>query len=340
MNKGENKIMSKGGRILMACLMLFCLIISILTPTAYAAEPIQVTLTVKQVVVSVGLTVPQNKAFAYRLTSKTNSAPMPEGSGSDGYTFTISGTNAAKIAPITFSVEGSYIYELKCVSDADENYTIDKTAYTIEINITDDLTAFIIIHLNDGDKVDEMCFEHIYGEKIPGYAVDTTVEKIVSGNPKTQSAFTFELKAENPLNLMPAGSADGVKTIRITGAGKADFGKWNYTKEGVYRYTVLEIDSGVKGYTYDTEIYTITDTVTTVNGKLVGARVITNRQNKQVTGLTFTNKYDEGKDGPKTGDDLFSVFDVIVFSVGGVLALGAMVYFIVGGKRKGGAKDI
>jgi pilin isopeptide linkage protein len=182
--------------------------------------------------------------------------------------------------------------------------------------------------------------------------VDPPVVKTVSGDPAKASTFTFRLTADKPTNPMPAGSKDGVKDLQITGSGKGEFGTWSYTAEGTYYYTVSEVNTGEKGYTYDTTVYTITDAVKAVDGQLVVTRVVTNGANKQVTSLSFINTYTSGdggnsdnggnsngggkpgSDGPKMGDDTNFTLYIILFGLGGLLVIRTMVYLIVCRKRK------
>jgi pilin isopeptide linkage protein len=182
--------------------------------------------------------------------------------------------------------------------------------------------------------------------------VDPPVQKTVSGEPPANSEFTFQLKAGNPLNPMPAGSVNDIKTITITGAGQADFGAWAYTKEGTYYYTVSEVNGKVSGYTYDTTVYTFTDTVKAVDGQLAVTRVITNGAGKPVTNfLTFINTYKAsssgggggeggtgtgtgtGTNGPKTGDDSQATLYRVLLYMAGAVALGSAAYLLLSGRQ-------
>jgi sortase B len=101
------------------------------------------------------------------------------------------------------------------------------------------------------------------------------------------------------------------------------------------------VNTGETGYTYDTVTYTITDTVSEEDGQLKVSRVVTNEQNKQVTSLTFINKYSSGGGvtGPKTGDDSNTDLYIILLIAGGIFAAGGTVFMMAGRIRKGAAKD-
>ncbi|MDR0841500.1 MAG: hypothetical protein LBN26_09010, partial [Christensenellaceae bacterium] len=197
-----------------------------------------------------------------------------------------------------------------------------------------------------GGKTADLRFTHSFAPlpSDPLLMVDPPVQKTVSGEPPENSEFTFQLKAGNPLNPMPAGSVNDIKTITITGAGQADFGVWAYTKEGTYYYTVSEVNGKVSGYTYDTTVYTFTDTVKAVDGQLAVTRVITNGAGKPITNfLTFINTYKApssgdggtgtgtGTNGPKTGDDSQATLYRVLLYLAGTVALGSVAYLLASG---------
>lgn len=138
---------------------------------------------------------------------------------------------------------------------------------------------------------------------------DPPVEKIVKGDPKEDATFTFELRADDITNPMPAGSRDGVKQVTLKGAGKTEFGSWQYTEPGTYKYTVKEINTGDSNYKYDDTVYHLTDKVSLKGKKLVLKRTLVDGNGNEVDGMakfTFVNEYKPGSNppgpNPKTGD--------------------------------------
>ena len=292
------------GRHLAACLVLVCLIGTLFAPAASAAPAGQLMLPVQQVFESDGLSVPPSQAFTYLLTPQTPNAPLPSGSEAEGYSFTISGTREIEVDPIFFPASGIYVYEIKCITDSLPGYTVDRQVYTIEVHVTHDLTAILLVYDGADMKVPDLSFAHIYGTlpSDPNAMTDPPVTKTITGTPPATSTFTFRLTAEQPSNPMPAGSVNGIKTITIIGAGQAAFGTWSYPKEGTFRYTVSEVNSGIAGYSYDTSVYTITDVVTAADGQLVVSRTITNDAGQQVSSLSFVNTYTHsGTPSPPNG---------------------------------------
>jgi len=186
------------------------------------------------------------------------------------------------------------------------------------------------------------------------------VIKQVDGKPLTASVFTFELSAENPSNPMPDGSTDGVKRMSVIGPGRVEFGAWYYAHEGIYHYTVSEINTGAAGYIYDTNVYTITDTVWIENGQFKESRTITDSSGAEATELLFVNKYisrhtqpaetpdtstppadspsriGSTGDSPKTGDFSNPTLWIALIAIGSILL--ALLLFV--GYRSGGGVQI
>ena len=99
--------------------------------------------------------------------------------------------------------------------------------------------------------------------------VDPPVKKKITGDtPTAQETFRFEMTAQDASAPMPNNATGGSKIVSIRGEGTTDFGNMLYTKAGDYVYTVKELNDGKNGYTYDTDVYTLTVTVTDNNGVL------------------------------------------------------------------------
>jgi len=162
-----NKKIWRSGKFLAAGMVLICLMSVLLIPAVCALGTGEVSLTVKQVINSGSASAPPSGTFRYRLTPKTASAPMPAGSGPEGYTFHIAGTDEAQIGPIRFSAAGIYRYDLRCVAGMDAGCSVDPQVYTIEIHVVETLETISIVYLSDGVKASEISFEHTYGTTLP-----------------------------------------------------------------------------------------------------------------------------------------------------------------------------
>ena len=285
---------TRGVKILAAVLLLIFVMNVLLFPaTVFAAETWTATLTVKQVFTKTGQITPPSETFTYKLTPGQADNPMPANSGANGYIFTVTGTNSINIGQITFTNMGVYTYTINHITSPQPGYIYDQEVYTLMIYVDENRAVNTVVYNKNGEKTPDIKYTHTYRLRPsdPNLMADPPVVKTVSGNPAAISTFTFRLKAENLSNPMPAGSDNGVKTIQIAGSGWGEFGTWSYTEEGTYYYTVSEMNSGAKGYTYDTAVYTITDSVKSADGELVLTRVVTNSSNRQVTSLSFINIY-------------------------------------------------
>ena len=261
---------------------------------AYAAEG-RPGIAVSQKFISTSASA--NSTFTYRLAPLAPGNPMPEGNTADGYTFTLAGDGETEIEAPRFERQGIYKYTLyQIINEETSGYTYDRQAYLIEAYVGVSLNAKFIVTNADGAKTEQIIFENAYRlqPSDSGLMWDPPIVNTVYGNPGQDSVFTFRLAAQYASQPMPQGSLDGVKTVAIVGSGANAFGVWSYDIPGIYYYTAYEVDAGISGYTYDTTVYTITDTVTEVGGRLVVERVVTNESNRQVRSLTFINTYNQG----------------------------------------------
>jgi len=205
----------------MTLLILLCLISSLFisTMTAYAAGG-DVTLTVNQTFVNHGTSTPPGEAFTYRLTPLTSTAPMPIGSTTDGYTFTISGNQERQIGPISFNTLGLFTYELRNVTaNADNNFTIDQRVYMIYVQVTEGFEVAIIVKLNDDAKVPEILFENSYHQassSTPTPTPDSSPSPSPTPTPDSSSrAAPTPISSPNPTATptpIPGKPGDGPKT--------------------------------------------------------------------------------------------------------------------------------
>ena len=179
------------------------------------------------------------------------------------------------------------------------------------------------------DQQEEFVVTNTYAPEM--VAVDVPVRKVLEGNPKAASTFTFRMKALEKETPMPEGSKDGIKTATITGSGLSGFGNIEFKLPGSYRYEITEINDKVKNYQYDTSVYTLTVNVEDVNGKLL-AKTGIEKAGKTEKELVFTNRYKETKtflSRPKTGDSSH-----ILLYIGAILLSLVVISMKVLAKRK------
>jgi len=313
-------------RIFIILIMIPVMLLTGLTQmSAYAAdEPFY--LTVGQVFTASSSS--ETGIFRYKLKSlgagkpiwSTAVNPMPGGSGDAEYTFEINGNRSVNVGPFNFVQPGIYQYEIsQVIGERKTDYTYDERVFLIEIYVDTKLNVVYFIYNEEYKKAEKIEFRNSYRapdqpvitpepspsppvppvERRPVLMVDPPVKKTVFGNPPQDSTFQFMLRAHDVSNPMPKGSANGMKFIEVVGSGEGEFGTWDYERPGVYYYSVYEVNTYEEGYTYDTEMYTITDTVSMVDGEFVLNRIVTNHLNKPVTSMGFLNTYtpEESKPG-------------------------------------------
>jgi|GEM_PF-1346342 len=168
-------------------------------------------------------------------------------------------------------------------------------------------------------------------EKTP-VVIDPPVQKILQGDtPDEASNFTFTLKAADTSYPMPAGAADGVRSIVIKGAGSGEFGQISYSKAGTYTYSCYEEKSSISGYTFDANIYTMKVDVTENDTSYTAVVTITKPDGTSADSLEFTNTYTKPKTAqtgtntlgksPRTGDASPMMLLITVCLVSGCLAV-------------------
>ena len=187
---------------------------------------------------------------------------------------------------LTFKSVGTYNYTVEEVAGNDRHITYDATPYTISAIVTDNLDGTLKVTWKSGTGA--ILFKNTYTPDSTDAA--PSVEKKIAGkNPAKDSTFHFTLTGKDNAP-MPEGSKDGRKTVKITGEGKADFGKINFTRAGTYTYKVAEENGNESSYNYDSTEYTLTYKVTDVRGTLKAEQSIT-AGGKSADAMVFTNKY-------------------------------------------------
>ena len=290
MNRTKTKNKNIWALSVTAAFMLLALIVMAQSVAHAASKPVKIT--VSQIFSA--SSAPAGDVFTYILKPIGTGVPMPAYSGTRGYAFSIAGNGSVEIGPLTYGSQGVYRYEIfQEIDSYKSGYSYDRRTFAVEVHVDEELRAAVVAFVDIDRKVNNIAFENGYKAMAsdPKLMVDPPVRKTVTGEPDRDSVFIFKLIAQNPSNPMPSGSANGIKTMSITGSGFAEFGVWSYDKAGVYHYTVYEENTGEKGYTYDAAVYSIADIVTEENGRLVLSRAVTNELNKRVSTLDFENKY-------------------------------------------------
>ena len=256
--------------------------------------------------------------FTYRLKAHEKDTPMPSGGTADGYTFRITGSGSAVVGPISYSSQGIYRYSLYQVIAADNSsYTFDRRVYMIEVHVDESLNAYVIVKNANGTKVGSIVFINSYDPGDPPGPTDPPDPPPTDPPPTTPPPTTPPPTTPPPTTPPPTTPPPTPPPPTPTPVtpelpepqnpvDEFDFENGNTPGAGVdppITDNGLDIDDG---WTPATGLY------------------------------PSINLPNAGIDGPKTGDDSNTLFDIILFSSGGLLFMIAIVVIIRGRKRSRG----
>lgn len=225
-------------------------------------------------------------------------------------------------ADIEYTQPGEYQYLIYEVPTNKPGVSYDYAKYRVTVTVTDNgegqLEAEVKYEKASSGETDDyqivggVLFENTYKAKetsVTFAGVKTLTGKQLKGND-----FSFILKNA---------SGDELETVKNKANGSFSFREITYNAEGTYVYTLEEVKGNAEGVTYDKTKYTITVTVTDVNGELKATTEIL-KDGKAAEELKFVNSYEapeeptepteptpggEGSatpdedDPPKTGDE-------------------------------------
>ena len=205
-------------------------------------------------------------------------------------------------ADTEYTEVGTYVYTLKENATSIPGITVDSKVYTITVDITDEgfdgkLDAKVTITVGD-TPADAIVFTN----KFDALSVSPTEElvgtKVLNGKPLANNEFEFEFKAADPAYATTVNGADAEGKVVVTNySGVVDknikFPSLTFDKEGVYSYTISEVNAGKYGFTYDTSVYTVTYTVElNENNALEVVSTTITKGDTPADAIVFTNSYD------------------------------------------------
>ena len=106
---------------------------------------------------------PSTMKYCYELQALVEMNPMPSGSESGKFLFTLTGQKSPKSILIEYADSGIYTYALKQVVSADSGYIEDKTKYQITVYVTkqaNGLNIQMIVENDAKEKCSEIVFKH------------------------------------------------------------------------------------------------------------------------------------------------------------------------------------
>ena len=210
----------------------------------------------------------------------------------DTATYTISTKGEMISAPVKVNKPGTYKFVISEIDGGITGVAYDDAEKEIVIVATDDSTnAKIKVAVNGEDTTRAVVdFRNKYQPQQTDGIAFTAKKKVT---PTTGSSYTlrggeFSFVIESTQDTpMPADT-----TVENDANGTVNFGTVNFTERGTYSYTIREVQASLGGFTYDSEVYTVTVEVTDdyENGKLVATTKITNKAGDEAA-IVFDNKY-------------------------------------------------
>lgn len=195
-------------------------------------------------------------------------------------------TGLFQFGRITYERPGIYTYKVTEVAGHQFGYSYSNASYTVTVTVSDENGA-LVATVSD---LNQVVFDNYYVPEPVQVTVDGA--KVLTGRAPNEGEFVFELL-----------DADG-NVIRETANEGSTFAfdAIEYTKAGVYHYTLVERATHVDGVTYDDTVYGVKVTVTDPNyqGELK-ATVEYLHEGQIVETATFNNAYKAAPTSIKLG---------------------------------------
>ncbi len=227
--------------------------------------------------------------YTFKLTPEDAVYPMPV---SDTVTNTVDSFNFGEI---TFTADdvGTYKYKVQEVKGNEPGVTYDDTVYTVTIKVELKEVGGIkntVVVTKDKEATD-IVFTNKYVPKEvvvgPDAAASIGGKKNLEGRELKENEFEFKLVPEKEENPMP-----NKDTVKNAADKTFVFGDITYTKTGIYKYTIEEINGGLGGVKYDDSVYGVIVEVTDegYDGQL-DAKVTYTLKEKSDVKVEFKNTY-------------------------------------------------
>jgi len=201
---------------------------------------------------------------------------------------------------ISFSKAGTYKFTVAQNDKGAAGYTYDDASYEVTVTVeldkaTNTLKKTIIYTKDYVDEVREVVFNNTYATPAPSditFSGNKTLKENGVDKAMEEGQFSFTIEADASTDAtgytgFTAGSQD------VAANGSFSFGTVSFTKVGVYKFTISEVDKGAAGYHYDANAVTVTVTVEldTATNTLV-ATATYEKAGETADGITFANTYD------------------------------------------------
>ena len=186
----------------------------------------------------------------------------------------VSGSRSFYFGEMDFVVDGTYTFVVKEEAGDDPDFDYSTEAYYVIYEVANRAIVKKTILTKDEEPYEdaELIFTNTYHKPLHTEVEAFVKNVILDGAPQAGDIFRFTLEARDPAFPMPEGSSGRTKTIEVRASKdepmESGFGPISFTKEGVYIYDVTEVKGDPDHYAYDSTIYTLIWTVTSVQNDL------------------------------------------------------------------------
>ena len=219
---------------------------------------------------------------------------------------------------ITFEKAGTYTFTIQenipeaaaTNGNTLNGVTYDNSKWTLTVVVKDNnsqlkVTSHTYAKTGGSSNNDAAKFVNDYEVKPTDFTPD--VRKTVTGEIRpAEETFTFTLTADKDNPEDGATFTDGQATVTVLEGGTAagslvapatdKFGAITFEKAGTYKFQIAEEKGNANGYSYDTDLWTLTVVVKDEDGQLVVDKTQTKYERTGETDLTdyalFTNHYE------------------------------------------------
>ena len=181
-------------------------------------------------------------------------------------------------AEITYTVPGTYVYEVKEIKGDVENIIYDGRTWTVTVVVEDDGTATNTLGATttytvegENPSVEENPTDKAQFANYTKVPAEIPVKKTIDGDPIygiPTFTFTIEASEETPDAPLPEEKTVSFEEADFENNQASGLFEITYEAEGTYKYTVYETAETKDGWTYDTAPMTAVVTVTFENGAL------------------------------------------------------------------------
>lgn len=258
-----------------------------------------------------------------------------DAASTDTASFTIAAKGESKSTVVKINKIGTYKLTVTEVKGDIDGVSYDETEHEIVIVVTDNSKeAKLKTEINGqaGDRVTVEFNNEYSAEKTEPVTIGATKKvTMISGSVYTFVGGEFSFVIEGSEGApMP-----DVTTVTNDVNGRITFGSVEFTKAGVYTYTVYEVQGNNEQITYDRSVYTVEITVTdNGRGKLEAADPVITKSGVQgtVDEIVFENIINKPAT-PPTGDASGFALWLTVMLISGAALISVVAY----GKKKNNA---